>query len=911
MPWYFPWSDAIKLRACRYLLQRYLGQFLQHKIDLNQLSVDLYSGKGVVKDVLLDVELINDTFEAANLPFEIVDGFIGKVSVEIPWSALLSESTHVEIQGLEVTLKPKQVAEKSVMLSSMWGSMTKSSMQLAEECLKEEERTKRSQPSQFEGLEKFAQAIDIVLTRIKVDFTDIIIRLEQVRDDSKTRAVALEVRIKKLRYFDEAAAETGLDDEQGTYHPLPIANKCFYVEGFTIYSDEYSLKPMNASTATLSPEISSSSASLHNSELFYSTTDLGTSQSVSDMKDVPLTADEGSSGMETSGLGHVRSSITNSGSNNLVQMAACHGITEIRLKVKQSNEASGPKFELDGHVGILDAVVWPKQLEILRSLFGEVFNGKRPDSKMKSELQKPMTDSDYSKIEGELQRDFDVWQHQPRGGNNIQRAMWDNMSASREDEEFYAFTPRSLTGSILPGPGLDQTSKGYSVTTANSAKFRFKSCFVTLVEEDPKSGSYTPNFQYDAIQRLSAAHFASMAAIETWDLQDYLAIRDRFAKSIPHSHIWLGGSGVVAEGVERMSISESTLTFKLAIGTMEIWEHLFNAAQEPEKATPLDSLYRLTTAPLCMELLTFPNRSAEDRFSFAPCVVMEYEAVENNSVNLMPRQQPTLPATKLKITLQSARTDLDITGIDRLQNILRAWENVGEKPGGSDDRWTPPLSSGSGPPLALSVFCTNLTLLVRFPVLDLRPMAYRTQWWARSLHKECLVVDLAGFVFKTTVDNAMSQRLDFECRNLTAALQMSPDGKPTVVLRVIRDVDTTLDEGRREEFAECPRMSIFTKKFSQNAGTHLDRYADQKEASPPGSLEALVDATEKDPSLFATLRNMVDHEEINYVIPSPPAEAATFKENVITNSQLVIEINIPNVTAFIPTKMSSKYCTTE
>ena len=72
--------------------------------------------------------------------------------------------------------------------------MTKSSMQLAEEFLKEEERNK---PSPFEGLEKFAQAIDIVLTRIKVDFTDIIIRLEQVRDDSKTKHVALEVRIAK------------------------------------------------------------------------------------------------------------------------------------------------------------------------------------------------------------------------------------------------------------------------------------------------------------------------------------------------------------------------------------------------------------------------------------------------------------------------------------------------------------------------------------------------------------------------------------------------------------------------------------------------------------------------------------------------------------------------------------------
>ena len=62
--------------------------------------------------MLFLLQLINESFEAANLPFEIVDGFIGRVSVEIPWSALLSESTHVEIQGLEVTLKPKQVAEK-------------------------------------------------------------------------------------------------------------------------------------------------------------------------------------------------------------------------------------------------------------------------------------------------------------------------------------------------------------------------------------------------------------------------------------------------------------------------------------------------------------------------------------------------------------------------------------------------------------------------------------------------------------------------------------------------------------------------------------------------------------------------------------------------------------------------------
>ena len=57
MPWYFPWSDSLKKRACRYLLQHYLGQFLKEKLTLDQLSVDLYNGTGTIQDVLLDVQV--------------------------------------------------------------------------------------------------------------------------------------------------------------------------------------------------------------------------------------------------------------------------------------------------------------------------------------------------------------------------------------------------------------------------------------------------------------------------------------------------------------------------------------------------------------------------------------------------------------------------------------------------------------------------------------------------------------------------------------------------------------------------------------------------------------------------------------------------------------------------------------
>lgn len=55
------WSADIKKRACRYLLQRYLGQFLE-ELTLDQLTVDLYNGTGRVVNVSLDVQVLNVLF---------------------------------------------------------------------------------------------------------------------------------------------------------------------------------------------------------------------------------------------------------------------------------------------------------------------------------------------------------------------------------------------------------------------------------------------------------------------------------------------------------------------------------------------------------------------------------------------------------------------------------------------------------------------------------------------------------------------------------------------------------------------------------------------------------------------------------------------------------------------------------
>lgn len=55
MPWYFPWGDSIKKKACRYILQHYVGSFLQEKLSVDQLSIDIYNGTGKIENVLVDV----------------------------------------------------------------------------------------------------------------------------------------------------------------------------------------------------------------------------------------------------------------------------------------------------------------------------------------------------------------------------------------------------------------------------------------------------------------------------------------------------------------------------------------------------------------------------------------------------------------------------------------------------------------------------------------------------------------------------------------------------------------------------------------------------------------------------------------------------------------------------------------
>ena len=51
---------------------------------------------------------LNELSEEQGFPVEFLDGSIAEVTVSVPWSALLSDSSYVEIKGLCLVVNPKQ-----------------------------------------------------------------------------------------------------------------------------------------------------------------------------------------------------------------------------------------------------------------------------------------------------------------------------------------------------------------------------------------------------------------------------------------------------------------------------------------------------------------------------------------------------------------------------------------------------------------------------------------------------------------------------------------------------------------------------------------------------------------------------------------------------------------------------------
>ncbi|XP_071501504.1 autophagy-related protein 2 homolog B-like [Diadema antillarum] len=519
MPWYFPWPDYIKKKACRYLLQRYVGNFLEEKLTLDQLTVDIYSGTGTVKDVKLDVWVLNELLETCGTPVEIRDGSVGSISVEIPWSSLLTASSKVEIRGLQLTIQPKYRNEEASpegtgsISDSMWSSMSlSSSMMLAQECLKQEptegeQEAGSTQP--FEGPELLAQTIESVLMRVEVTLIDTVVRLEHVPQGSST-GIALEVHIERLRFFDEEAQGAAARDlgssvdpsQPPRFEPAAFLNKNLQMMGVTIRCEEFPEQQRQAAWVASSSVSPSSPVAMENVGVAADVTVGGPHPAMEqstflNAASSPEMPPQHHRVMDA--LNDPRS--TNSPADLLGSclVGECAGKQELKVTVKQNEHVAGPKAEVDIHLASINFFLSPKQVHLLTELFSGFLSpatsdvatvrGRQPNKVMQAE--------DYKRIETDLQ-EHHLSEHHLRQEDRLRKESWGLRGVGEEDDDDdadLAFHP-SLDGDEVFFSMTGSTMSLSTYANSNDMESSISSSISSCSTDTSRTGSGVTRLSY-------------------------------------------------------------------------------------------------------------------------------------------------------------------------------------------------------------------------------------------------------------------------------------------------------------------------------------------------------------------------------------------------------------------------------
>ncbi|KYN22683.1 Autophagy-related protein 2 like protein A [Trachymyrmex cornetzi] len=920
------WSADIKKRACRYLLQRYLGQFLE-ELTLDQLTVDLYNGTGRVVNVSLDVQALNEMGEQQHLPLEFVDGFIMEISLSIPWSALLSQASYVEVKGLRLTVQPRQRIETGTsMFESMWSSMT-SSMQLAQECLQQDAANAgNAQP--LEAVELFAQTIDSILSRVKVRFIDTVIRFEHVPLNSST-GVAIEVWIQNLEYSDEAGLDpsnTSLDPNESAkgYIISAFSTKRLYMEGVTFHTDEF---PSHARTFSRSMLASTcSTPDSKNSDSLFTSAQMSPTQSI----------------LHTPPDGNVN----NSNESNPIMFAKLAGRQEVRLKMKQGEGISGPKVELEITLGSLTLFLSPRQLHALLELAHGLAS---PDLEDVSNVvprrytEKPMAGSDFNRIERELI-------HQTHPMQDLKTTVrWSTGSVDESDNED-EFLPMKLAGSSSMCDSI--TSNNLSMegsisississkssatnlprhnrhrhnidndTSAETTQFhiRVSSIALVLLHED----ILTPCVEQVGLTSSSIRQMRNAAkeffrqlgtfAMGGYGSKDFDTASKLLTEACRLSHIRLLAAPLVVEGSEKTTNQFSAISGSLTLACLEVLECLVDSNNPSSYRTPSMEFVEL----LAFTKANTTNIGFSNKTDFRMRFKYTQKAVRHTHMTKFAH-----PRTEFDIQLEPCRGEVDITIVDRISAILNPQpictyntvinardsninnydilQNQQTLFDQAVDSTTLPDSR-----VDVKISSSSCTIKLRFPVPDLRPLhdMNRAPWWKRSVRSDYMMVQMTDAQVHSTVDSRSHYlaKHELQCRRLSLLYIETEGDTPIEIGLATADEKNDAAASGQQVNDDLGWARVVVIMYPERLGAPLEDSSEEEIENDKRILDDTLEKTPKHaPSPFTSRRIMRDGEEL--IIPGNRQEMLEFIDEGIHGSRLQLEINLPCASVQIPSK---------
>ncbi|XP_011343662.1 autophagy-related protein 2 homolog B isoform X2 [Ooceraea biroi] len=934
------WSADIKKKSCKYLLQRYVGHLLE-ELTLDQLTIDLYNGTCQVVNLGLNVQALNEMGEQQHLPLEFVDGFITEISLMVPWSALLSQPSHVEVKGLRLTVQPRQRAETGTsMFESMWSSMT-SSMQLAQKRL-QQDVTNAENVQPLEAVELFAQTIDSVLSKIKVRFIDTVIRLEHVPLSSST-GVAIEIWIQNLEYFDEAGLDpsnTSLDPDETAkgYVISAFSTKRFYMEGVTFHTDEF---PSHA--RTFSRSLVASTCSTPDSK---NSDSLFTSAQMSPTQSMLHTPPEGN--------------VNNSNESNPIMFAKLAGTQEMKLKMKQGEGVSGPKVELEINLGSLTLYLSPRQLHVLLELAHGLAS---PDLEDISNVaprrytEKPMTGSDFTRIERELIHQTNPMQDLKTTDLRYVQG-WSSASVDESDNED-EFLPMRLPGSTSMSDSIasnnfsmDGSISISSISSKSSATnlprhnsrhrhnidndasaettqfhIRVASIALILLHED----ILTPCVEQLGLTSSSVRQMKNAAkeffrqlgtfAMGGFGSKDFDTASKLLADACRLSHIRLLAAPLIVEGSEKTTSQYSMISGSLTLASLEVVECLVDSNNPSSYGTPTMEF---------VELLAFTKESASNvGFSNKTDLRMSFKYTQK-AVRHAHMMKFTHPRTEIDMQLEPCRGEVDITIVDRISAVLNPQPIctcnpvVNARDSNQQTLFDQAVDSATLPDTKVDVKISSslCTIKLRFPVPDLRPLhdMNRAPWWKRSVRSDYMIVQMTDARVHTATDSRASYlaRHELQCRRLSL-LYVETEGDTPIEIG-LATVDEKNDVSNQHVNDGLGWARVVVTIYPERLSAPLEDSSEEEAENDKRTLDESLEKTPKHaPSPFTSRRIMRESDTLHsrsrepgekseqsdgeeLIIPGSRQEMMEFMEEGIHGSRVQLEISLPCASVQIPSK---------
>ncbi|CAJ0589456.1 unnamed protein product [Cylicocyclus nassatus] len=239
-------ADGVHKRWCRFMIHRYLGQLLEQSLALDQLSVELCAGKLAVNEVKINTQYVNEFLTSLNVPLTLSDGFVGRITIEVPWLSLLSEPSRVKLHQLELTLESKEdvLHNNETLNSSVFESIV-DSIPSSDDLARSFYESVIEGPDAFavtkDGVKAVAEIIEAVISRVGIELTESTLRLESsTKSDARLRT-AVEVRLKNIRFMKGLHGQNGSSVDTSTLSNEReiVDRKCIDMSGVEFFTDVY------------------------------------------------------------------------------------------------------------------------------------------------------------------------------------------------------------------------------------------------------------------------------------------------------------------------------------------------------------------------------------------------------------------------------------------------------------------------------------------------------------------------------------------------------------------------------------------------------------------------------------------------------------------------------------------------